>query len=125
MGFYVFLKAQSASILGSAADYFMTILLTEILHVPYIESSLAGNISGGTLQFILCRNWAFTGNRDKVKNQVIRFMIVFAGNLILSAAGLYALTFYFKMNYLVAKTVVSVVLGTTYNYILQKNFVFI
>ena len=125
MGFYVFVKAQSASIIGSAADYFVTILLTEIVHIPYMASSLAGNTSGGTIQFMLCRNWAFTGNRGRVKNQILKFIVVFAGNLILSAAGLYALTSYCKMNYLIAKTIVFVVLGMTYNYILQKNFVFI
>jgi putative flippase GtrA len=125
MGFRVFLKAQSASILGSGADYLITIFLTEFLHLQYIESSLAGNISGGTMQFILCRNWAFRGNRDKATLQMIRFVMVFAGNLILSAAGLYALTVFFKINYLIAKTIVSVVLGTTYNYLLQKNFVFV
>jgi putative flippase GtrA len=121
----MFFKAQSAFVLGSSADYFLTIILREIVQVPYIESSLAGNIVGGTFQFILCRNWAFTADRGKTTNQVLKFMIVFAGNLILSAAGLWTLTFFFQMNYLLAKTIVSVILGSTYNYLLQKKFVFV
>jgi putative flippase GtrA len=125
MRLVIFLKAQTASILGSGLDYFTTIILTESFNLPYIESSFAGNVTGGILQFFLCRTWAFTGNSGKIKIQILRFIIVFCGNLILSAIGLFFLARYLGINYLISKTIVSIVLGVSYNYLLQNFFVFI
>ncbi len=119
-----FLKVQAASILGSLADYLVTILFVELFNCWYLVASGIGNICGGCMQFILCRNWAFKSQGNKIPVQVFRFFMVFAGNLILSAAGIYFFTQYLRFNYLVSKTVVSVILGVSYNYILQKKFVF-
>ncbi len=120
-----FLKVQAASILGSLADYLVTILLVELFNCWYLVANGIGNICGGCMQFILCRNWAFKSQGNKIPVQVFRFFIVFAGNLILSAAGIYFFTQYLRFNYLVSKTIVSVILGVSYNYILQKKFVFV
>ncbi len=56
--------------------------------------------------------------------QMIKFGIVIIGNLLLSAAGVYFFTIWFHLNYLLSKTIVSIVLGVSYNYIMQKKFVF-
>jgi putative flippase GtrA len=121
----VFLKAQAASIFGSFADYLLTILLVEVFHCWYVAANLAGNIAGAIMQFIVCRNWAFNASEGKMKMQVIKFVLVWTGNLALSAAGIYLLTHGLKINYIISKTIVSVILGVSYNYILQKKFVFV
>ena len=119
-----FVKVQAASILGSVADYLVTIFLVEVFHSWYVLANLTGNICGGTLQFILCRNWAFKAEKGKIQNQVARFILVFIGNLVLSAAGVYIFTNYFGINYIISKTITSILLGVSYNYILQKKYVF-
>ena len=119
-----FIKMQAASVLGSIADYVTTIFLVEVLHCWYLVANLAGNIIGGSAQFILCRNWAFKVSGNKVKPQALKFILVFIGNLILSAAGVYLLTHYLRINYIISKTITSVLLGVSYNYIMQKQFVF-
>jgi putative flippase GtrA len=121
----VFIRVQVASILGSAADYATTILLTEIIHCPYLISNFMGNMLGGTVQFNLCRHWAFKNAEGKMPVQAARFILAFAGNLILSAAGVYLLTRFAGFNYIVSKTITSVSLGVTYNYWIQKKFVFV
>ena len=120
----VFLKAQAASILGSLVDFLITILLVEVFHCWYVSGNLAGNIAGATMQFLLCRNWAFNAAEGKVRTQILKFIIVWIGNFALSAAGIYLLTHGLKINYIISKTIVSVILGVSYNYILQKKFVF-
>ena len=120
-----FLKAQAASIAGSAADFFITILLTEVFHCWYITGNIAGNITGAIAQFILCRNWAFNAANEKINYQIIKFIAVWVGNILLSAAGVYALTNYLGLHYILSKLIVSAFLGLTYNYFLQKNFVFV
>jgi putative flippase GtrA len=120
----VFIKVQVASILGSVADYAATILLTEIFRCPYLISNFLGNILGGTAQFNLCRYWAFKDVKGKMPVQAVRFTLAFAGNLILSAAGVYILTHIIGLNYIVSKTITSILLGVSYNYYVQKKYVF-
>ena len=119
-----YIKAQAAAIAGSLADFFITILLKEVFHYWYISANMAGNIVGAVAQFILCRNWAFNASGKKINLQILKFVLVWIGNIILSAAGVYLLTNYFAVNYIISKTIVSVLLGLTYNYFLQKKFVF-
>jgi putative flippase GtrA len=120
----VFFKVQIASILGSVADYATTILLTEVFHCPYLISNLLGNITGGLAQFNLCKYWAFKDVKGRMPVQAMRFVLAFGGNLILSAVGVYVFTHFFGLNYIISKTITSIGLGLTYNYWMQKKFVF-
>jgi putative flippase GtrA len=120
----VFIRVQVASILGSAADYAATILLTEIFRCPYVISNFLGNILGGTAQFNLCRHWAFKNVEGKMPVLATRFVLAFAGNLVLSAAGVYLMTRFLGFNYIVSKTITSIGLGVSYNYWIQKKYVF-
>ena len=119
-----FLKVQAASIIGSLADFLTTIVLVEIFHCWYITGNFIGNILGGITQFILCRNWAFKAGEGKIPAQAIRFIIMWIGNLVLSAGGVYFFTHYIEINYIISKTITSVLLGVSYNYLMQKKFVF-
>ncbi len=119
-----FLKVQAASITGSVADYLLTIVLVSFLHWGYVQASLFGNILGAATLFVLCRNWIFRPEKSNIRVQVIRFILVFAGNMMLASAGIYLLTRYLNLHYILSKTIVSVLLGVSYNYIMQKRFVF-
>jgi putative flippase GtrA len=119
-----FLKAQVALILGSVADFLTTILLVEVFHCWYITGNAAGNIVGAIAQFILSRNWAFDAAKGNVSGQVMRFVLIWSGNILISAAGVYALTHFFHIHYLISKLVISIVMGLTYTFILSKRFVF-
>lgn len=119
-----FIKVQIASILGSIADYLVTILLTEVFQCWYLAANFFGNITGGIAQFLLCRNWAFRNSQGKMQLQVTKFVLVFAGNILLSALGTYFFTQFLHFNYILSKTITSVLLGVSYNYYLQKKYVF-
>jgi putative flippase GtrA len=119
-----YLKAQASAIIGSLVDFLFTILLVEGFHIWYVSGNLAGNISGAVTQFIIARNWAFHAEHGKISAQVIKYILVWAGNLLLSAGGIYFFTHFIKCNYLVSKIITSVLLGLTYNYFMQKKFVF-
>lgn len=119
-----FLKVQISSIMGSALDYLSTIVLAETVQIWYLAANFTGNLLGGSLQFIMNREWVFKARKGSVKVQVIRFILVMGGNLLLSTAGVFILTSGYRVNYLLAKTIISVLLGLTYNYYLQKKFVF-
>jgi len=120
-----FLKVQVASIIGSVADFFGAIVLVEIFHCWYIIANFIGNIAGGVVQFVLCRNWVFKTGKGQIPLQAIKFILVWAGSLALSAAGVYLFTHYLKINYIISKTITSILLGVSYNYLMQKKFVFV
>ena len=119
-----YFRLQIASVIGSAVDYLITFFLTRNLNLWYLYSNIAGNICGFVLQFILLKKWVFTDSEGKTPLQFGKYLLSFAGNLILSAAGIYLFTHFFHCHYLVSKTICSVLLGLTYNYWVQKRFVF-
>jgi putative flippase GtrA len=121
---YTFIKTQIALILGSFGDFLTTILLVEVFHCWFVSATITGNIVGAIAQFILSRNWVFHAEKEKVGKQVLKFILIWAGNIALSAAGVYLLTHYFGMYYLLSKLIISVLLGVSYTYLLSKMFVF-
>ena len=121
---HIFVKAQAASIAGSAVDYLTTILLAECFHVWYLLANFLGNLFGGVFLFFLCRKWVFPSDKGGIRLQMIKFILVFAGNMLLSAAGVFLITHFFGINYIISKTLVSILLGISFNYLMQKYFVF-
>jgi putative flippase GtrA len=119
-----FLKTQVALIAGSVADFGITILLVEIFHCWYVAGNAAGNIAGAVAQFLISRNWVFTGHQQNVPVQLVRFIIMWVGNIVLAAAGVFLLTHFLNIHYLFSKLFVSILLGLTYTYLLSKKFVF-
>lgn len=119
-----FLKVQAASIIGSAADFITTIVLAQVFHVWYLAANFFGNTTGGAIQFLLGRGWAFQGGSGAIQIQMLKFVLFFVGNILLSACGVFLLTRYGGFNYIISKTISSVLLGVTYNYFVQKKFVF-
>ena len=119
-----FIKAQAASVLGSIVDFLITILLVEKFQWGYVLANLTGNICGGTVQFILFRKWAFNADGGKMRIQAFRFILVFMGNIILSAVGIFCFTNLLVINYVFSETITSILSGISFNYYMQKKFVF-
>jgi putative flippase GtrA len=122
---HTFIKSQAALIAGSLADFLLTILLVESFHCWYVTGNAAGNIAGAIAQFILSRNWVFAqSTQKKIPLQVIKFVLMWVGNIALAALGIYLLTNYLHLHYLLSKLIVSVLLGVSYTYLVSKKFVF-
>jgi putative flippase GtrA len=119
-----FIKLQVAAITGSLLDYLVTILGVEVFHFWYLGCTITGNIAGGALQFMLNKKWVFKKAGPNTLVQAGRFVLVFAGNILLSTLGIYILTSGLHCNYILSKTMISILMGVTYNYFLQHRFVF-
>ena len=119
-----FIKVQIGSLLGSAADFIVTILCTELGLSWYLVSNIMGNCAGGFIQFGLSRRWIFKKSKTRMPVQLLKYLFFFLGNILLSGIGIYAFTQYLNINYIVSKLLSSILLGVSYNYYLQKHFVF-
>jgi putative flippase GtrA len=71
------------------------------------------------------RTWVFGARKQRVDGQMVRYMLVWAGSFALNTAGVYLLIRGGGVQYLIAKVSVSVLVGLTYNYLMQKRYVFI
>jgi putative flippase GtrA len=96
----------------------------ELLGFWYLAGSTTGTIIGGITNFWMGRHWVFKGGERERNIQIFRYFLVWTGYLLLATTGVYLLKHFGHMNYLVAKVSVSLFLAVTYNYPLQKRFVF-
>jgi len=119
-----FVKAQIASAVATAVDFGITILLKEGCGFWYLFSTSAGSTLGGMTNFTLGRCWVFRATAPPKGAQAFRYLVVWCGSILLNIAGVFLLTSIGRLNYIVSKVFVSLLIGVTFNYILQKNFVF-
>ena len=120
----LFIKTQAALVAGSLADFLLTWLLVDVFNCWYVSSNAAGNIAGAVVQFLLSKYFVFTDAGKKTTAQLFKFLLMWAGNILLSAMGVYLLSNFAHLHYLLSKLLVSVVMGVSYNYLLSKKFVF-
>ncbi|WP_375417180.1 GtrA family protein [uncultured Hymenobacter sp.] len=119
-----FLAAQAASFAGTAADFFVTIVAVEVLHLHYLPAVVAGNVAGGGLNFYLGRHYVFGAGRQGLPGQATRYLLVWLGSLLLNTGGVYLLVQGLRLPYLLSKIGVSLLVGFGFNYVLQQKFVF-
>jgi putative flippase GtrA len=94
------------------------------MHIDIVVSSVIGTLCGGIVNFIMGRKWVFDADNGDVKGQGIRYALVWCGNLLFNTLGVYLMAKVLRVHYLISKVVVSIVVAVTYNYFLQKRFVF-
>ncbi|GAB4029564.1 GtrA family protein [Spirosoma jeollabukense] len=119
-----FFKVQATSLLASGIDFLTTVLCVQLWHYWYLSASVTGAVVGGLVNFIVSKKWTFAESRQPVASQLSRFVLVWLGNAGANATGLFVTTHFLGVQYLVAKTVVGILVGISYNYFLQKDFVF-
>jgi len=121
---WVFLKSQLTSIVATAVDFCITVMLVEQLNVSYGIASGAGNIAGAITGFLLGRKWVFAAGENGLSTQATRYVLVWCGYFLLNVLLVTRLTTYTSINYIIIKITVAIVLSIAYNYRLHKRYVF-
>ena len=119
-----FAKAQVASFTASVVDYWCTIIAVELVGIWYVWASAVGTVVGGFTNFYLGRNWVFKRREKDRQKQMMMYLIVWTGYFILTTFGVFLLTHFSNLNYIISKALVSLVMAVSYNYPLQKRYVF-
>ncbi|MBK0378764.1 GtrA family protein [Mucilaginibacter segetis] len=119
-----FVKAQASSIVASIFDFLTTIVCKEFFYLWYLSASLIGTLTGGIINFGLGRNWVFKRKENTIPKQAVKYFLVWGGNIVLTTAGVFFVTHYIGLSYIASKVIVSISLGVSYNYFMQKKFVF-
>jgi len=118
------IKSQISSFLSTVVDFLITFSLTEIFKTWYLLSGVISTVCGGIINFLINRTMVFESLNEKILHQAFKYILVWLGYLCLSVLVFYILTDLCKINYLISKITTSIFLGLTYNFLLQKHFVF-
>jgi len=119
-----FLKVNIAAILASLGDFLFTFLLKYVGHLDAVLASIIGTILGGIINFLIGRIWVFKTSQSNFSEQGKKYFLIWLGNLLLNASGVYILIKIMGMQYLFAKMATAITVAIGYNYPLQKNYVF-
>jgi len=119
-----YFKFTASSVISTVLDYVITIFLTEVLSVLYIISSAIGLVSGGTVNYLINKNWVFERKGRRDYRLAILYAAVWATNLLMNTLGLYLLTEYLRIDYRISKVIASVSVGALLSYFAQKKIVF-
>ncbi len=119
-----FLRSQISSLISTLFDFLITLLFVELVGTWIGLAGVLGNAGGAICNFFLGRFWTFGAIGDRVIEQGIRYVIVWLGYVFISFSLLVMATGLFHIDYKIAKISIAVFLGVTYNYLLQKVFVF-
>ncbi|MCC2548587.1 GtrA family protein [Hymenobacter sp. BT175] len=124
MRYVQLLRQQAAAAAGTAVDFLVTIACVEGLHRWYMLATVLGNVAGGLTNFFINRHLVFRATQQRAPAQGARYLLVWLGGMLLNATGVYLFTQYLHTNYLLSKTLVSLLIGLGFTYPLQVHFVF-
>ncbi len=119
----IFLKAQLSSCIATIVDFSFTICLIEGIAFHYIMATALGAIAGAVTNFTINKYWSF-GKKKNVRKQAVRYLFVWLGSITLNVTGSSLFLNVFAMPYTFSKMVVAFLVGFTFNYMLQKYYVF-
>ena len=119
-----FIKAQASSLIATFLDFSTAIVLVNFFGLEPFSSSIAGTFLGGVANFTINRYWVFDAADDKIGGQALKYFVVWIGNLVLNAGGMYLLLEKTNLNYVLSKAIVAIIVGFGYNYMFQKKLVF-
>ncbi|MEE9372759.1 MAG: GtrA family protein [Saprospiraceae bacterium] len=114
-----------AAMAATTLDFTVLTTLTEVFEVYYVISTALGAFFGGTLSFLLGRNWAFFNRENNIFGQAGRYLVANFSSILFNTSGVYLLTEVISDNhYLVSKVIVASCIGFLFNFPMQRYFVF-
>jgi len=120
----LFFRYNTVAIIASAVDFVGFFMLFEVFNVWYVLSASISASLGGLTAFLMNWKWVFKSQTKNWGGQFIKYTIAWGGSILLNIYGLYLLVENSEINEIVAKIIVSVMVGFFYNFFVSKNIVF-
>ena len=112
------------SLFTTALDFGVLTSSVELLHINYVFATWMGTVVGSLSNFAINKRWAFRGSPLALRHQFLRFLLVQAGSSGLQTLGVWLLTRFAGLPYLGSKTVIAAMVALSWNYPLNRYFVF-
>jgi putative flippase GtrA len=112
------------SLITTALDFGVLTASVEIFHIHYVFATWLGTVVGSLSNFAINKNWAFRGSPLSLRHQLLRFVLVQSGSSGWQTLGVWLLTRFGGLPYLVSKTIIAAVVALGWNYPMNRAFVF-
>lgn len=111
--------------IATATDFSTLLVCKELIGLNPVLGTFIGAIAGATVAFFLGRNWTFFNKDGRMSSQGVKFILVVIGSILLNTFGEYLLTeIVYVGHYMVARVLTAITVGVTYNFPMQRYFVF-
>jgi putative flippase GtrA len=122
--FSLLFRFQLSAIIATMVDFSFTIFLKEACGLGYLLSASIGAMLGGITNFILGRRWVFRAPGPR-HQQIFRYCVIWGGSILLNIGAVFILTGSLHFNYIISKIIAAFMIGLTFNYNMQRRFVFV
>ena len=116
-------RALVASVLAAALDFGVLVLLVEAAGWSPIWAAVAGYLSGGVIQYVLCSWWVFPAAPQNVPLGVATFVLLSLVGLGITWATMVVFHENFQLNYALTK-VLALGLAFNWNFLSRRFFLF-
>jgi putative flippase GtrA len=110
--------------MATAVDFSVMVAAVTLLHQSPVTGTVMGATCGAVTSFSLGRQWAFAAHHGHPGRQAMRYVLVSVGGLGWNALGVWLLAIGAGIHFVVARTIVSLVIGWVWNFPMHRHFVF-
>jgi len=119
-----FPRSVVTSIFTTALDFALLTTLVEVAHVNYVLATFLGTVLGASSNFLINRTWAFQATEGHAGHQALRYLLVQVGSSALHTSGVWLLTDFGGVRYVISKVIVAAAAYLVWNYPMNRHFVF-
>ena len=119
-----FLKSQIAAFIGTVMDYLAMLYSVKLLGIHYTFAICIGGFVGAIINYTIGRYWAFNATEEKIKTQLIKYVLVSLGSITLKSGGTFFLTELSNLDYRITRLIIDIIVAICFNYTLQKLWVY-
>jgi putative flippase GtrA len=117
-------RHQLAGAIAFFVDFLVFVVLMDTLGLHHAPATAIGALVGALINFLISSFWAFSGSKNSLKNQLFKYILVSTGSIILNTLFLVIFTDLFGFDPKLSKLVTAILVGSFYNFLLMRNFVF-
>ena len=117
-------RHQVGSAIATGVDFAAMIVLVQCAGVSAVAATAVGASLGGVTNFLLGRRWIFRRHSGHWTGQAVRYGLVSAASAGLNALGEHGLHDVARLQYVLARVIVSLAVGLLWNFPMQRWFVF-
>jgi putative flippase GtrA len=120
---FVFSQHQISAAVATAVDFAIMIACKSGLGMTPAMATAVGSLFGAVVSFTLGRHWVFQQAHSDIRGQALRYAFASTLSLIFNSLG-EKLFVAMGLNYVLARVLLSVVVGMLWNFPMHRYFVF-